>query len=176
MAWLRAAAAMAEPDYHFVSIGFARSGAASPEYRKGGLYYSSFMDRASELKGRVTFGGVIIMLGITEIPSDDEASFAQRMAEIVGDIRQDLGEPNLPVLSSDYEMEAGSMWATTQPLGMNLSAQVAMLPARVSNLVLIPTNGTPMVDNHHFDLTGQKMWADRGLQLMRDRGWFHWTN
>jgi hypothetical protein len=37
------------------------------------------------------------------------------------------------------------------------------------------TNGTPMADNHHFDLTGQKMWAERGIQIMRDRGWFPWT-
>jgi hypothetical protein len=176
MAWLRTTAAMAAPDYHFISIGFARSGAASTEYPKGGPYYARFMDRALELKGRVTFGGVIIMLGITELPSADESSFAQRMAAIIGDIRQDLGEPNLPVLNSDYEMEAGNMWATTQPLGMNLRAQVAMLPSRVSNLAIIPTDGTPMADNHHFDLTGQKMWVERGLQLMRDRGWFHWTN
>jgi hypothetical protein len=160
----------------FISIGFARSSAASTEYPKGGLYYARFIDRALELKGRVTFGGVIIMLGITELASADESSFAQRMAAIIADIRQDLGEPNLPVLNSDYEMEAGSMWATTQPLGMNLRAQVAVLPSRASNLVLIPTDGTPMVDNHHFDLTGQKMWVERGLQLMRNRGWFHWTN
>jgi hypothetical protein len=136
------------------------------------------MDRASELKGRATFGGVFIMLGITELPAPlpEEASFAERTAQIIADIRHDLGEPDLPVLHTDYEMQAGDRWAITAPLGMRLWAQVEWLPAKVPNLVLIPTDGTPMADNHHFDLTGQKMWAERGVQLMRDRGWFHWGN
>ena len=116
------------------------------------------------------------MLGITELPSSDHTTFARRMAEIIQDIRQDLDDPTLPVLNSDYEVEAGNMWATTQPLGMNLRAQVAVLPNWVSNLVLIPTNGTPMVDNHHFDLTGQRMWVERGIRLMQERKWFRWPN
>jgi hypothetical protein len=178
MAWLRTVAAAAAPEYHFISIGWARSGAASTEYLKGGLYYSQFMDRALELKGRVTYGGVFIMLGITELPAPlaEESSFAERMAQIIGDIRRDLGEPDLPVLHTDYELQAGSDWATTTALGMRLHAQVEWLPIKIPNLVLVPTDGTPMADNHHFDLTGQKMWVERGVQLMRDRGWFHWTN
>jgi hypothetical protein len=177
MAWLRTVAAGAPPDYHFISLAWARSGAASAEYLKGGLYYASFMDRAMELKGHVTFGGIFVMLGITElpVPIPDEKLFAENMARIIADIRNDLGEPALPVLHTDYEMQAGDRWAVTQPIGASLRAQFAWLPMLISNLVLIPTDGTPMVDNHHFDLTGQKMWAERGVQLMRDRGWFPWA-
>src|SRR5205085_7208979 len=49
MAWLRAAAAKAGPDYHFISIARARGSSTSADFLKGGLYYSTFMDRALEL-------------------------------------------------------------------------------------------------------------------------------
>jgi hypothetical protein len=172
--WLRIVAASAAADYHFISLAWARSGSASPEFVKGGVYYSSFMDRALELKGRVTFGALFIMLGITELQDADEKAFAGRIAAIVADIRRDLDEPGLPVLHTDYEMNAGDRWAITTPLGHALRAQVQWLPSVVPDLVLIPTDGTPMLDNHHFDLTGQKMWVERGIQLMKDRGWFRW--
>jgi hypothetical protein len=178
MAWLRTVAAGAAPEYHFISIAKARTGASSVEYLKGGLYYSTFMDRAIELKGRVTFGAVFIMLGITELTpmsSSEEIGFADRMARIIADIRRDLDEPDLPVLHTDYELEAGGPWAISQPIGMRLRAQLRWLPDRITNLVLVPTDGTPMCDNHHFDLTGHKMWVERGVQLMRDRGWFRWA-
>jgi hypothetical protein len=177
--WLRAVAAAAGPDYHFISVGFARSGAASPEFVKGGLYYDHFMARALELKGRVTFGAVFIMLGITElpvpVPTEDLPRFADNVARIIADIRADLGEPDLPVLHTDYEMEAGARWAPSQPIGASLRAQFPWLPLRVPGLVLIPADGTPMCDNHHFDLAGQKLWAERGVQLMKEKGWFRWA-
>jgi hypothetical protein len=176
--WLRTVAAAAGPEYHFISIGWARSGAASDEFLKGGLYYAHFMDRALELKGKVSFGGVFIMLGITElpvpVPPANQQRLADNVARIVADIRADLDEPDLPILHTDYEMEAGDRWAVTQPIGMSLRAQFIWLPRKVRNLALIPADGTPMTDNHHFDLSGMKMWVERGVQIMRERGWFPW--
>jgi len=101
MAWLRAAAAAAGPDYHFISVSRARGGSPTNDFMKGGLYYSDFMDKAIELKGKVTFGGVFIMLGITDrhLPPAQQDGLTDRMVKIVSDIRADLGEPNLPVLS-----------------------------------------------------------------------------
>src|SRR6185436_7199299 len=177
MAWLRAAAAAAGPDYHFISVARGRGGATTEDYLKGGLYYSTFMDRAVELKGKVTFGGLFIMMGITDrhLPPADQDGFTDRMVKIIADIRADLGEPNLPVLHTDYEVEATGELAITAPVGMKFRPQIQKLPMRVANLALIPTDGTPLIDDHHFDMTGQKLWADRGIQLMIQRGWFPWT-
>jgi hypothetical protein len=176
MAWLRGAAAAAGPDYHFISIARARGGATTAEFLKGGLYYSTFMERALELKGKVTFGGVFVMMGITDrhLPEEEQDGFVDRMAKIIADVRADLGQPNLPVLHTQYEVESSGYLAIDQPVGMKFYALIEMLPARISNLVLIPTNQVPMRDDHHFDMAGQKMWADRGIQLMIDRGWFPW--
>jgi hypothetical protein len=177
MAWLRAAAAAAGPDYHFISIGRGRGSATTVDYLKGGLYYSTFMDRAVELKGKVTFGGLFIMMGITDrhLPTADQDGFTDRMAKIIADIRADLGEPNLPVLHTDYEVEATGELAVTAPIGMKFRPQILKLPSRVTNLAIIPTNGTPLIDDHHFDMTGHKLWADRGIQLMIQHGWFPWA-
>ena len=37
-----------------------------PNFRKGRPLYREFMDAARELKGKVTFGGLFTMFGITE--------------------------------------------------------------------------------------------------------------
>jgi hypothetical protein len=177
MALLRAAAAAAGPDYHFISVARGRGSATTEDYLKGGLYYSTFMDRAVELKGKVTFGAVFVMLGITDrhLPPADQGGFTDRMVKILADIRADLGEPNLPVLHTDYEVEATGDLALNGPVGTEFRPQILKLPMRVTNLAIIPTNGTPLIDDHHFDMTGHKLWADRGIQIMIQRGWFPWT-
>jgi hypothetical protein len=97
MAILRSIAAAAPPGYHFISVAKGVGSATSADYLKGGLYYSTFMNWALELKGKVTFGAVFIMLGITDrhMPTSEQSGFANRMTTIIRDIRADLGEPNL---------------------------------------------------------------------------------
>jgi hypothetical protein len=31
-----------------------------------------------------------------------------------------------------------------------------------------------MEDDHHFNLDGQKAWAQRALAMMQTKGWFPW--
>jgi hypothetical protein len=176
MAWLKAAAAAAGPDYYFISIAKGRGSAHTDEFMKGGLYYSTFMDRAIELKGKVTFAGVFVMLGITErhMPLPDQAGMADRTVKTISDIRADLGEPNLPVLHTDYEVTATGTLAVTTDLGRRIRPLILSLPMRLPNVAIIPTDQITLEDDHHFTLAGQKIWAERGVQIMIDRGWFPW--
>jgi hypothetical protein len=176
MAWLRAAAAAAGPDYHFISVARASGGATSADFLKGGPFYASFMDRAVELKGKVTFAGVFVMLGITDrhLPMAEQGGFTDRMTRILADLRADLAEPDLPVLESDYEVTATGDLSLGSPIGARLRPMIQAMPARLPNLVLVPTDGITLEDDHHFTLTGQKLWAERGVQLMIDHGWFPW--
>ena len=43
--------------------------------------------------------------------------------------------------------------------------------------VLIPTDGLPMnpLDGQHHDLTGYKLWAERGLAVPKMNGWTPWA-
>jgi hypothetical protein len=177
MAWLRTAAAHAGPDYHFISIARGKGSATSEDYLKGGLYYSTFMDRAVELKGKVTFAGMFIMMGITDrhLPLDQQAGFADRMAQIISDIRADLGEPNLPVLHTDYEVTATGDLAVTTDYAVRIRPLILSLSSRIHDLAIIPTDSITLEDDHHFTLAGHKLWCERGIQMMIDRGWFPWA-
>jgi hypothetical protein len=171
------AAAPADGGYQFISIGRGQGSATTEQYLKGGLYYSTFMNLAMQLKGRVTFGAVFVMMGITDrhMPLRSQSGFTDRMTRIVADIRADLGEPNLPVLHTDYEVTSTGNLAPTAEFGRRIRPLILALPERVSNLAIIPCDDIPLEDDHHFTLAGHKMWAERGVELMRERGWFPWA-
>jgi Carbohydrate esterase, sialic acid-specific acetylesterase len=176
MAWLKTALAKAGPDYYFISIAKGRGSAHSDEFMKGGLYYSTFMDRAVQLKGKVTFAGVFVMLGITErhMPLNLQGGFADRTVQTINDIRADLGEPNLPVLHTDYEVTATGSLGVDTDLGRRIRPLILSLPQRLGNVAIIPTDQITLEDDHHFTLAGHKLWVERGVQIMIDRGWFPW--
>ncbi|MES1205499.1 MAG: sialate O-acetylesterase [Pseudomonadota bacterium] len=177
MALLKTAAAAAPADYHFISIGRGQGSAPSTDYLKGHLLYPAVMDRAMELKGKVTFGAIFFMLGITErhLPAADQPGFPKRIQDIIAAMRADLGEPNLPVLACDYEMGATGELAPTGPVGVLAIPMIRSLPMLVPNLVLVPTTGLGMQDDHHFDYNGQRVWGERAIMLMQSTmNWFPW--
>jgi hypothetical protein len=178
MAILHSARGAAAPgsDVQFISIGYGVGSKTSVDYQKTGVYYPIFMGWAGALKGKVTFGALVVMLGITErhLAVDQIPGFPSRMAQIIADIRADLGEPNLPVLFCDYEMTATGDLAPTGAVGKVILPLVRQLPGLVSNLVLVPTDKLPLEDDHHFNLQGHKDWAARLIALMQSNGWFPW--
>jgi Carbohydrate esterase, sialic acid-specific acetylesterase len=179
MALLRtlATAAPAGGGYHFISIGRGVGSATTEEYLKGSLYYSTFMNLALQLKGKVTFAGMFVMMGITDrhMPMAQQGGFADRMSRIVADVRADLGEPNLPVLHTDYEVTSTGDLSVTSAFGRRIRPLMLSLPERVANLAIVPCDEIPLEDDHHFTMAGHKIWAERGVELMRTRGWLPWA-
>jgi hypothetical protein len=170
-------ARQAGSDAQVISIGYGKGSLTTVDYAKSGTYYPIFMNWAKQLKGNVTFAAVVIMLGITDgehLPTAQVPGFPSRVAQIVADIRSDLGEPNLPVLFCDYEQMATGTLAPTGSVGVVMQPLVRMLPGMISNLVLVPTDGIEMQDDHHFDMQGHKDWAARVVMLMQSRGWWKW--
>jgi hypothetical protein len=178
MAILHSAHAAAASDVQFISIGYGVGSKTSVDYLKStATYYPKFMKWATALKGKVTFGAIVIMLGITDgehLATNLVPDFPKRIAQIVSDIRADLGEPNLPVLFCDYEQMAKGDLAPTGSVGKVMQPLIRMLPGMVSKLVLVPTDGLGMEDDHHFNMQGHKDWADRLIMLMQSNGWFPW--
>jgi hypothetical protein len=135
------------------------------------------MKWAGQLKGNVTFGAIVIMLGLTDgehLASDLVPAFPDRVAQLVSDMRADLGEPSLPVLFCDYEQGATGTLAPTGTVGKLMVPLIQALPGKISNLVLVPTDSIEMQDDHHFDMQGQKDWAARVISLMQSNNWFPW--
>jgi len=165
------------PNRYFVSLGYGVGSAYCSQFLRGGLYYNEIMTAPLALKGKVTFGAILIMLGITERHGTDQdiSNFPNCINEVVTAIRTDLAEPNLPVLLCDYEMGAtGSELSPTGAFGTKMIPKIREVPSVVSRSAIVPTDGLGMQDDHHFNLDGQKEWSKRALTIMKDKGWFLW--
>jgi hypothetical protein len=182
-ALVKGAAALA-PDKYFVTIPFAQSSAYCSQFLPNALYYNKLITGAKELKGKVTFAAIVILLGITERhgTQSDIDNYPQCINTLVTDVRNDLGEPNLPLLLNDYEMGTTGPLAPTSAFALAIRPKILMVPSVVSNAFIIPTDNpivqieidTSTNDEHHFSLDGHKEYARRLLQTMKDKGWFPW--
>jgi hypothetical protein len=180
MAMLKAALALAKPDIQFVSVGHGHSGemgGVCRNYKKGGLLYEIMMAPARRLKGAVTYGGLFTMLGTTERHLDVAAQngFSDCMAQIAADVRGDLDAPDMPMIMSDFEMEATGDTSPDLPYAKIIIAQLRVATTKITRSALIPTEQLGMEGSHHFNMAGHKEWGIRGMQILKDKGWAPWA-
>lgn len=170
-------AAVLAPDYHFISLGFGKPSAYCSQFLPNNLYYENLITGPKAIKGRVTFGGIFIYLGITERhgSAEDRTGFAGCINSLVTAIRTDVGEPNLPLLLNDYEVESSGEFVVGGEVYNAIFPQIQQVPTTVSNSALVSAQGIAMQDDHHFNLDGQRMWAQRALMTMRTKGWSPWA-
>lgn len=169
-------AAALSPSYYFISLGYGVPSAYCSQFVPGGLYYDNLIAAPKAIKGRVTFGAIFIYLGITERhgTAQDQANFANCINTLTTAIRNDVGEPNLPMLINDYEVEASGEFAVGGDVANTIMPQIAKIPTTVSNSALVSAKGLGMEDDHHFNLDGHFVWVQRALMTMQQKGWFPW--
>jgi hypothetical protein len=175
-ALLKEAVALA-PTRYFVSLGYGIGSAYCSQFLPGSLYYDPLIAAPKALKGKITFGAIVIMLGITERhgTAADISGYPECINKLVTAIRTDLAEPNLPLLLTDYEMgSTGTELSPTGAFGQQIIPQIRRVPSVVSNSAIVPTDNIAMQDNHHFDLDGQREFAKRVLSVMQTKGWIRW--
>jgi hypothetical protein len=181
MSILRTALAAAPPDAYLISIGRGQSGTLGGycrSFRKGGLLYDFVMGPAQELKGKVTFAAVWTMLGLSEDnDGPNNERFGDCMVAIANDMRRDLDAPDMAFVMGDWEAGAQGDLAPTSAVGQIVVPQLHALPDRIPRSVLILTEGLPInaLDGHHYNLAGHKMWAERGMALLKMKGWMPWA-
>jgi len=170
-------AAMAAPNYYFVSLGYGEPSAYCSQFLPGALYYDALIAAPKAIKGRVTFGGIFIYLGITERHGSaaDLQGFPNCINTLVTAIRKDIGEPNLPALMNDYEVDGSGEFIVTGAVATAIMPQIAKVPSVVSNFALVSADGVGMEDDHHFNFDGQRLWVQRAFQTMKDKGWRFWA-
>ena len=178
MALLRSTLARA-PDAKVVSIGRGHSGrdlGGCSTFQRGGLLYDLVMLPAQRLKGRATFVGVFTMFGATEFEAGrSPARLAECMVRVAADLRAGLDEPELPFMVGDYEAAALGEYLPSNPGPAEVIQQLRRVVAEVPRSALIPTEDLPMQDDHHFDLLGHKIWGERALSVLQERGWAPWA-
>ena len=170
-------AAMAAPDYYFVSLGFGKPSAYCSQFLPDALYYNDLIAGPKAIKGRVTFGGIFIYLGITERHGSaaDLNGFPDCINKLVTAIRNDIGEPNLPALMNDYEVDGTGEFIVTGAVATAIRPQIAKCPSVVSNFALVSADDVGMEDDHHFNFDGQRQWVQRAFTTMKDKGWRFWA-
>jgi hypothetical protein len=170
-------AAMLAPDYYFISLGHGVSSAYCAEFLPGALHYDNLIAAPKAIKGRVTFGGIFIYLGITERhgTESDRTGFPNCINTLASAIRSDVGEPNLPVLLTDYEVESTGEFVVGGEVYNAIYPQIQKVPMTVSNSALVSADDIAMQDNHHFNLDGHRTWVQRALMTMKTKGWFPWA-
>ena len=176
MSLLKEAIALA-PDHYFISLGYGVPSAYCSQFLPGALYYDGLIAGPKAIKGRVTFGAIFIYLGITERhgSASDVNGFPTCINKLVGAIRADVGEPNLPALMNDYEVEASGEFIVNGAVYNAIYPQIQMVPSVVPNFALVSAATIAMQDDHHFNFDGQRTWAQRALKTMKDKGWFRWA-
>jgi Carbohydrate esterase, sialic acid-specific acetylesterase len=167
------------PRLTMVSIGRGHDGSIGGHcrnFRKGALLYDFVMAPAMELKGKVTFGAIFTMLGVNEWRRDaaNLPRFHECLEGIASDMRTDLGDPNIPFVMGDWEAGATGDFAPTHDYAIATRAQMKMAVANIPRSVLIPTEGLPMFDDHHYNLLGYKMWSERGFELLKAADLLPW--
>ena len=181
MALLRSALAVAPADAMVVSIGHGHSGTYGgncANFRRGGLFYDIVMKPALQLKGKVTYAGIFSMFGQSEhrVSASQQNAFADCMNTIAENMRADLGDAEVPFMVGDYERGISrSDIAPANAFGRLLISQMEMIPGKTARSALIPTDGLAMEDDHHFNMAGHKLWAERGIDLLVERGWAPWA-
>lgn len=173
---LKEALAVAGSDYYFISIGYGQNSAYCSQFLPGSLYYEDLIAASKAIKGRVTFGGIFVYLGITERHGSaaDVNGFPDCVNRLVTAIRNDVGEPNLPLLMNDYEVESSGEFAPSGAVATAIRPQIAKIPTTVASSALVSCEGLGMQDDHHFNLDGQRTWAQRAIMTMQQKGWFPW--
>jgi Carbohydrate esterase, sialic acid-specific acetylesterase len=179
MSILRTALTLA-PDAQIVSIGHGHDGSRGGRcsgFRRGGLLYEIVMGPARELKGKVTFGGILSMLVLMEAFVDKSrlATSHECYEGLAAEMRADLEDPDIPFLMSDWEAGATGQFSPTTPDAMVARAQLRVAQQNIPRSAIIPTDQLPMSDNHHFDLVGYQLWAERAFAILEASGWASWA-
>jgi hypothetical protein len=176
---VKQAAALA-PNTYFISLGFAVPSAYCSQFVPGALYYDKLIAAPLAIKPKVTFGAIFIYLGVTERADEaghtaaDTANFANCINTLVTAIRKDVGVPDLPLIETNYEVGGSGEFAVGGAVYSGIFPVIQTIPTVVTNSALVPCDGLGMEDDHHFNLDGQKMWAQRALAIMQAKGWFPW--
>jgi hypothetical protein len=152
----------------------------SNRYWKGSQLYNEITAAAKEVRKTATLGGIFCMLGTIEATRTSEEvcrNFSKDIAQMATDMREEIGEPNLPFLMGEYEAGATGTYDPAKPWPKIIAAQIDSVPAKLPFSALVESQGLEMLDDHHYTATalGHGEWAKRALAVIQAKGWFPGT-
>lgn len=141
-------------------IPAAFGGSALNEWRRDGPLYNNALDRAREAMTRGTLAGILWHQGESDAGPELAATYAERFATFIAQLRQDLGAGEVPVVVG----EIGHFVNGVGPINEAL----ATVPTRVPRCVLVSAEGlTHKGDELHFDSVALREFGRRYAEAWR---------
>lgn len=161
------------PDYHFGYIKVAKGGATVREdFMRGQGRYDAVIRNGQWAKQHATLGGVIAMLGFVEATSHGGwEQFQENIVTMMGQMREDLDEPDLPLVIGKFEEHApGEKYDLKPEVRRQMTEDIDALPSLLEHTAVVDTDG-PYRDDHHFTAEGMRLWGTRAAEILVERGW-----
>jgi len=138
------AVAEAESDTTIGLIPAAFGGTSLDEWKPGGKLYADAVARAREAMKKGKLAGILWHQGEADSAPDKAASYVERFAGMIAQLRSDLGAEDVPVIVG----EIGHFFKENAAI----NAALAKVPARVPRCALVSAEGlTDKGDKVHFD-------------------------
>lgn len=125
-------------------IPAAFGGSSLEEWRPGHYLYNNALDRAKEAMKQGKLAGILWHQGESDSAPELAATYAERFAEMIARLREDLGAENVPLVVGEigHFVEDGAA----------INAAIAKVPGRVPRCALVSAAGlVDQGDRLHFD-------------------------
>ncbi|WP_168442483.1 sialate O-acetylesterase [Pontiella desulfatans] len=135
-----------------VSIGLvvnARGGTSIDLWAKGGTYYNEAIRRAQIAQTNATLKGILWHQG--EADRDIPTGYINKLTNLVFNLRNDLGKPNLPFVAGEIH----------ESVSLQINSQINQLPGLVPFSGVAGSAGLSLIDDFHFDNASQKLLGRR---------------
>lgn len=176
------------PGYNFCGIEHATIDQLFWSVLHEGRHKESLTNQINQIKGKGTFGGLLLMGGIIENKYKNRVdSLEFDIIELVNFVRTQTGAPGLPIVLGRYEKN--DRWQKSSKKLMaeinalppqvrkeiesgvlfrfhhyeeTITAKICSMPFLVTNLVLTPYSPIPAegyCDDHHYNEAGYRLWS-----------------
>lgn len=139
----------------------AFGGTSLDEWRPGGELYTTAVARARTAMQRGTLAGILWHQGEADSSPEKAATYAERFANFISQLRSDLGAPDVPVVVGEL--------GRYRPRHAVLNEVLAQLPARVPRCAFVSSEGlVDKGDNLHFDTPSLHEFGRRYARAWRE--------
>lgn len=145
-----------------ISIGLvvnAKGGTKIEQWKKGSQFYSEAIRRTKEAEKTGTLKGILWHQGESDGGNPD--GYADKLKALVGDLRKDLNNPDLPFVAGEVFYDAKK-----KPGTKAINDELNKLPGNVPLTACVSAKGLTTADNTHFDNKGMKQLGERYAEEM----------
>ena len=145
-----------------ISLGLvvnAKGGTKIEQWQKGTVFYNEAVRRTQEAQKTGVLMGILWHQG--ESNSEDSEAYLEKLADLVVNLRKDLGNPNLPFVAGQVFYDPDKRPKTKQ-----INEQLAKLPDILPGTGCVSSDNLTTLDNTHFDTEGMKQLGKRYAEAM----------